>query len=494
MITIEVLSMTKKKIILMRIFLFLSFLLFFSLLWVESTFSFPSINQIIFHMKFSSSNVDTGIIYDYIIKIIPLSLLSTLLVSQGINFIQKIRKNKKSLKPYYHHFCILTLVLSLIFVCFKLNIIVYFANKAELSDFYKANYTNPQSTNISFQKNKHNLIHIYLESIESSYLSKENGGCFEKSLMPELEQLALKHTHFSNTEKLGGALTLEGTQWTTASVIAQTSGITSSLSIENKTYDSDSLFLPGVYSLGEVLEKEGYYQEVIMGSDAHFAGLSNYYQQHGNYKIMDYNKAIEVGYIPQDYHVFWGYEDEKLFDIAKKEIHNISQKNDHFSIEIMTIDPHTPNGYVCHQCSNKYSEQYKNVIACQSHQVYEFVQWLQKQDFYKDTTIVITGDHKSMTSQLFTNIDSQYTRTPYNCIINPIVTTQNTKNRLFNVVDMYPTILASIGAKIDGDNLGIGTNLFSQKRTILEKYGLNYINKELLKTDIYYQRKLIEKE
>ena len=231
-----------------------------------------------------------------------------------------------------------------------------------------------------------------------------------------------------------------------------------------------------------------------MGSDARFAGLSNYYTQHGNYKIMDYNKAIEVGYIPKDYHVFWGYEDQKLFEIAKKEISKASHQNEYFNFEIMTIDPHTPYGYVCDQCPKKYSHTYKNIIACQSHQVYEFVKWIQQQDFYHNTTIVITGDHKSMSSQLLTNMKSDYIRTPYNCIINSVTSSQNTKNRLFNVIDMYPTILTSIGATIDNNKLGIGTNLFSNQQTILEKYGLDYINNELLKTDVYYQKKLVKKE
>ena len=81
--------MTRKKLIIIHILLYLSFLLFFSLLWIENTFSFPSINQIIFHMKFSSSNTDTGIIYDYLIKIIPLSLICTFLTSKFISFIQE---------------------------------------------------------------------------------------------------------------------------------------------------------------------------------------------------------------------------------------------------------------------------------------------------------------------------------------------------------------------------------------------------------------------
>lgn len=75
--------------------------------------------------------------------------------------------------------------------------------------------------------------------------------------------------------------------------------------------------MPGVYSIGDILEKNGYQNLLLLGSDANFAGRKTYFQQHGNYQILDYNYAIEHKWIPSDYHVWWGYEDKKLFGNAK---------------------------------------------------------------------------------------------------------------------------------------------------------------------------------
>ena len=59
-------------------------------------------------------------------------------------------------------------------------------------------------------------------------------------------------------------------------------------------------------------------------------------------------------------------------------------------------------------------------------------------------------------------------------------------NRLYSNFDMYPTILASIGVDIKGDMLGIGTDLFSGRKTLFEKYGIEEANKELeKKSDLY---------
>lgn len=37
-------------------------------------------------------------------------------------------------------------------------------------------------------------------------------------------------------------------------------------------------------------------------------------------------------------------------------------------------------------------------------------------------------------------------------------------------MDLFPTTLVAMGAKFKGDRLGIGTNLFSDKKTLTEKY------------------------
>jgi len=56
---------------------------------------------------------------------------------------------------------------------------------------------------------------------------------------------------------------------------------------------------------------------------------------------------------------------------------------------------------------------------------------------------------------------------------------------------MYPTTLAALGATIEGDRLGLGTNLFSNIETLAEKYGVEYVREELEKKSAFYNKKLI---
>ena len=63
---------------------------------------------------------------------------------------------------------------------------------------------------------------------------------------------------------------------------------------------------------------------------------------------------------------------------------------------MITVDTHHVGGYVCELCGNEYEEQLANVVACADSQIFEFVEWCKEQEFYKDTIIVIFGDHPRM--------------------------------------------------------------------------------------------------
>src|SRR5699024_3209439 len=156
-----------------------------------------------------------------------------------------------------------------------------------------------------------NLIHLYLESVENTYSNLKIDNEKTTNYIPELTNLAKENVSFSNSNDLGGSRTIDGTQWTIASQVSQNMGIPLTLHLTSHNYDNDTAFLPGGYSIGEVLENNGYVNEFMCGSKADFGGTSNFYKQHGNYIIRDYDSFVENGEIPEDYFVFWGIEDAK---------------------------------------------------------------------------------------------------------------------------------------------------------------------------------------
>lgn len=64
-------------------------------------------------------------------------------------------------------------------------------------------------------------------------------------------------------------------------------------------------------------------------------------------------------------------------------------------------------------------------------------------------------------------------------------------NRKYTTLDLYPTTLAALGVQIEGDKLGLGVNLYSGEQTLVEQYGKDYLDIELLKDSKLYRKKIL---
>lgn len=362
----------------------------------------------------------------------------------------------------------------------------YISRRLDNTTIYEEYYANPDDIKISSSDNTKNVIYIYLESMETTYASTDIGGYQETNYIPRLTELAEENVSFSHNESLGGANVTFGAGWTMGVLFSTTTGVPFALPVHGNSMNTFENFTPGITTLGDILEDYGYNQVFLCGSDGTFAGRQNYFEQHGNYNVIDYYDLIEKGYIDKDYYVWWGIEDQKLYDIAKTELLELSQKDAPFNFTMLTVDTHHIDGYVCDICGNAYESQLANVLQCADNQIYNFINWCQEQPFYENTVIVITGDHFRMDSSLIKNAPEKKL---YNCFINSAKVPIGTiKNRTFTSLDLFPTTLSAMGFKIQGNRLGLGTDLFSDTDTLAEKLGYDAFNAELGKYSKYYEK------
>ena len=253
-------------------------------------------------------------------------------------------------------------------------------------------------------------------------------------------------------------------------MFAQISGLPLKISISANEMDTQKSFFPGIVTIGDILGDAGYSQTLMIGSDATFGGRRLYFTDHGNYDIFDYNYAAQQGMLSDEYPVWWGYDDQKLFEFAKEKLNELSAQDEPFNLTMLTVDTHFEDGYVCDKCDDKFGDnQYANVMACSSKQVKEFVEWVKQQDFYEDTTIVISGDHPTMDSDFCENVDENYGRRVYTAYINASDSPKSSMTRTYTTFDNFPTTLAAMGVTIEGNRLGLGTNLFSSEQTLSER-------------------------
>ena len=484
------------------VLIFVGSLSYFSAKWTIDYFGNVGIEEILYTLSQPLEGTDKGQINSFLLGPLLTSVTLTSSIMLVVYFLEnrlKASKNKvlKSNKKIY-----VFLMISFIFLgCglalganqfgFK-NIKNYFFEKSTLYENY---FVDPKETKITFPEKKRNLVYIFCESLETTFLSKELGGSQEENLMPRLSQLSLADgVNFSNTDLLGGALQLPGLGFTVGGMVGQSSGVPLKVTgqYNENEYGNTSLFMPGLTSLGDILEKEGYNQTLLIGSDASFSGRDKYYLQHGDYELRDYNYAKEVGWIPEDYKVWWGYEDEKLFQFAQETLLELADSDEPFNLTLLTADTHFPGGYSTDNTPELFDDQYSNVIHYSDELIGNFIAWMQEQPFYENTTIVLSGDHLSMDKDFFKAEDSSYERTVFNLILNAPVTTSSAKNRQFSTMDLFPTTLAALNANIEGNRLGLGTNLFSPEKTLIEQLGVDMINDELSKGSRYYNNKIMQ--
>ena len=468
--------------------------------WLYDTFGHLSMDEIIFHLKVPMEGTNTDIIFTFVKQclwkvIIPTAIIAFALIYPMIKDIKIIHEIHTSER---RRTIVLSLTISILILIISINNIIettdikeYIENQTHDSNFIAKEYVRPENTNIELPEEKRNLIYIFLESMETTYYSVRDGGLSQYDLMPEISKLAKENTNFSDTDKLGGAYTLYGTTWTVGAMTAQTAGVPLKLSIEDNAMGEYSTFLGGAFSIGQILQKNGYHNYLLLGSDATFGGRRNLFEQHGNYEIWDFESARAEN--KADEQIWWGFTDDQLFEYAKEKVSYLAEQEEPFNFTMLTADTHFPDGYKCKDCPNKWEEQYKDVISCSSKRVGDFIKWLQKQDYYDNTTIVIAGDHLTMQSNFFELEEGQdYQKKVVNLIINPAIEAENT-NRIYSTMDLYPTTLAALGTNIEGNKLGLGTNLFSNEETLIEKYGLEYVNDELMKISRFYNNNILVK-
>lgn len=468
-------------------------LVLFAWLWAHRTWPGLTIDEMVFHLTAPVEGTGGGIFLSLFLQaFLPAAIIEACVVFFSLLIRKKYRKVSNFVVSVELFSGVLMIALSIFQFSQETNLSAYIAAQNSDSDFIETNYADPAETEIVFPEKKRNLIYIYLESMETTYSDTEDGGAFDKNVIPELTELAQENECFSGgSGQMDGGIVYPNSGFTMAGIFAQTSGVPLQISLGNNM-DTQESFFPGLCTLGDILAGENYRQIFLIGSDATFGGRRLYFQNHGNYEFRDYNWAVGEHLIPADYYRWWGYEDEKLFSYAKNTLKELSEGSQPFNLTMLTVDTHAEDGYVCDLCKNAFGDnQYANVVACSSRQVYDFVRWVQQQDFYENTTIILSGDHTTMDSDFCEDISpDDYQRKTFVCVINPGAEKEKPEwERQFSTLDMFPTTLASLGAQIQGDKLGLGVNLFSSRETLTESYGQERMQTEMNNRSEFLQSK-----
>ncbi len=483
----------KQKLLLLPydLILLFSIALFFALPWGFKNYPLQFQWNVFFVLASDTSGADSGtgksILFGFVLPAILIFVIFKL-------FMLFFVKNQKKSSFVYKIVSITSFFLSVFILSVTSKIWIYFSiaknifGKPVKSDFYEENFISEKDFNVVPPEKKRNLILIFMESMENGFTSQKEGGLLKNNITPNINQIAKANISFGT-----GGTNLQGTSWTVAGLFSKTSGLPYFFPFSKN--DGKVQCLPKLKKLGDFLYDQNYNLVFSMGSKKQFENRDIVLEQQ-HFKIHDIDWYKENGLLDKNYQVFWGFEDKKLYDFAKFELKNLSSTDKPFVYSMLTVDTHFPDGYKCELCKEEYAEKIENVFSCADSQLKNFLDWAKEQAWYKDTTIVITGDHNYLNAPLnnFIERDSNLSKKEINerrkflfITINPYGNLKNVdKNRNFSSFDVLPTVLESLGNKIEGNGMYFGRSLFSNKPTLVEEYKSSYIEeKTMVKNTIY---------
>ena len=404
-------------------------------------------------------------------------VLSSLVEIESLPFLKEL--DTLLVSQSYSIICITVFTVTLLYINKKYEIKKHYSIDSSL--FIEENYT---TGTVSFNE-KRNLVLIFLESIEKGYTV---ASILEKNLIPELEDISKKHI------SLSGYIQTRGSGWTQASHINMLMGVPlmfpKGVMNINTQQSNIKEFMPNASSLPRVLHSNGYSVQVVMGSDSTFSDLDKFFTTHNFDKLYDRRYFDSNGYKKKEnLGTGWGYKDSFIYDKAFEEYKRLSLEEKPFFLMLETIDTHLPDGYV--EENQKEFGDVRDAIRQSSIMCSNFIKKLYEHNNLYNTTVVIVGDHNWMMNRsvkLTEKIDKIKPREIYNVFINSCFSDKKfNSKRTYAPFDIAPTILESIGAELEGHRFGLGTSLFSQEKTLLEKYGVKYVNEELSKRSSFYQ-------
>ena len=494
---VESAHVSRIRIVLSFILSYVCLCVIFALPWAVDTFPLSNVEVILFAI-FSGTNAgaENFVVSSLVQKVVlPASgTFAFILVLQVVlSFMQSRKKvcyeaclwkfriglNQMALVVLVPYACILFLVLPGIVSSAPFR--AFFQQPVD-SKFYREYYIHPDSVRIQSQDEPRNLIVIFLESMETNF-SKHT---------PEITALEKSSLNFAP-----GGENVSGTTWTIAGITGKLCGIPLNMPMGiNEHHGRLPTYLPYAKCLMDVLADKGYNQLYAQGSSGEFTQKRTFWTDHGNVGIHDIEYYRSMGKVPEKYNVFWGFEDRKLYEYAKEELDSLARQEKPFAFYMLTVDTHQPFGYLDDSCKItlknvgfevRDDNRYPAALRCASMQLASFVEWIKEQPWSRNTVISVMGDHA--TPMLSNKAEVAPTDTVYwtNFIINSSVAGEAYHlGRSYSSMDMFPTLLESMGFELEERSIGLGRSLYADKPTLLEVYGKPVLDSLLRERSVQY--------
>tara|TARA_B100000609_G_C17211189_1_gene433908 strand:- start:130 stop:1926 length:1797 start_codon:yes stop_codon:yes gene_type:complete len=306
---------------------------------------------------------------------------------------------------------------------------------------------------ITYTKENKNIIFLYLEQIERTYLDKE----LFPDLMPNLSNLEKEAITFTNIS------IPKATNWTVGGMAASQCGVPlyTPIASQNSMSGVDQ-FMPLAKCLGDILKDAGYTLSYMGGADKEFGGKDKFYLSHGFTSVEGWKELKPLLSNPK-YRSPWGIYDDELLRLVLERAKNLNKHNSPFGLVALTLDTHHPNGYLSQPCKTKnYQDGTNNIlnsVHCADMLVGDFIKQYKESSLFESTILVVLSDHlalKNTASDILRKGDRKNLFLIFGKGLKP--TEISLEGNLF---DIGPTALGFVGTDTKG--ISLGRNLFFEE-------------------------------
>lgn len=333
-------------------------------------------------------------------------------------------------------------------------------------------------------RNPPNLLLLYLESIERTYAN----DLFEDAYA-DLNALGEQGAVFE------GVRQMDNTGWTMAGMIASQCGVPLMPAglLHDSQFEPLAKVVPGVDCLGDILAEQDYQLSYLGGASTQFAGKGLFYSGH-HFSTVKGREELEPLLEDPEYVNSWGLYDDSLYDITADEIRRLDEEHDGpWGVVSLNLAGHAPHGYPSQSCVERQGEfdgqDILYSVKCSTWLARNLIDRLESEGLLDNTLVVVLSDHLTMRVSVWdqlTALDRDNTLIMLGNDIQP-----QRIRRDATMLDVFPTILDALGFRLEGKRAGLGTSLFSDKRTLVEAHGIEVLN-ERLREETALQHRLWE--
>lgn len=453
------------------LFIYFSSAIFFFLGWFKYFFDVP-LRVLAEHiiMPLMGTHLDKSILLSFASEVVFRSLIFS--ISAYFTLCVFVKKTVATIAVSVSS---LLFLFSLFYLMFSFDIYEIWNKTTEPpSNFYELNYKDPQNEKFVFPAKKRNLIIIQVESLENGFLLDDY-----ENFMPGLSSL-LKENAFCQRGKICTIEQVKGTGYTKAATVAYTTGLPYIILTKN---NNSADFVKHI-ALGDILNEAGYKNYALYSSDKNFSNMGKFFEMHGDFEVWDYYYFRENNYLPhKNYKLRWGFEDSLLYSFARLKLDQIAKTDFPFLFYLQTMDTHMPL-YLAEGKPIKYESKLKTIAEQMSADLYNFMLWLNKQEWFENTSVAIFGDHAFMES--IREFTGEHGSPLYTFLNLPLAEELDLREKKISHFDIFPTLLHSIGASWSSSALGLGVSLMSGDSTLLEKFGKDSLERAFTQNNILY--------